>query len=183
MVTRHLSWEWIGLTGREDLVLRCGPEAIIAEGEVRGTLEGRAFRLVYRLDCAADWAFRAADLQLASGDERRRCRVARTAGGAWQVDGAARPTLASTTAIDIMVTPLTNTIPIRTLAFVPARPVTLSVAYVPVPSLEIVPRQQEYTLISPGRFRYRSPESGFTAELEVDADGLVERYGEIWRRV
>ncbi|MGH7067993.1 MAG: putative glycolipid-binding domain-containing protein [Acetobacteraceae bacterium] len=159
-----------------------GPEGIIAEGEVAGTLEGGAFRLVYRLDCAANWAFRAADLQLAFGREQRSCRVARAGDGAWQVDGAARPDLARSSAIDIMVTPLTNTIPVRTLAFVPAMPVTLSVACVPVPSLEIVPREQEYEPISPGRLRDRNLESGFTAELEVDADGLVERYGELWRR-
>lgn len=89
---------------------------------------------------------------------------------------------AGASAIDIMATPLTNTIPIRTLTFVPGVPRKVIVAYVPVPSLEIVPKEQEYALISPGRFRYRNPESGFTAALQVDGDGLVERYGEIWRR-
>ncbi|MGH7102433.1 MAG: putative glycolipid-binding domain-containing protein [Acetobacteraceae bacterium] len=72
--------------------------------------------------------------------------------------------------------------PIRRLAFVPDVPARLRVAYVTVLSLEVVQREQEYALISPGRFRYRNPESGFTAEVEVDAEGLVERYGEIWRR-
>ncbi|MGH7052001.1 MAG: putative glycolipid-binding domain-containing protein [Acetobacteraceae bacterium] len=72
--------------------------------------------------------------------------------------------------------------PIRTLSFGPGVAARLSAAYVPVFSLEVVQREQEYALISPGRFRYRNPESGFTAALEVDVEGLVERYGEIWRR-
>ncbi len=182
MPTRRLAWEWTSLAGREDLVLRSEDDAIIAEGEVSGTIEGRPIRLAYRIACTSQWQFRSADLHLALDAKSRTCRLLRTPENAWEVDALPRPDLKHCSTIDIMVTPLTNTLPIRNLAFVPGKPVRLSVAYVPVPSFEVVPREQEYTLLSPGLFRYRSIESDFTAELEVDGEGLVQRYGDIWRR-
>lgn len=182
MKTQRIAWEWVGLPGREDVVLHSDADALIAEGEVSGTFEENSIRLLYRLACTPDWRFCSADLRLAAGAEERACRVVHRPDGVWEVDGEPRPDLAHCSAIDIMVTPLTNTLPIRSLAFTPGVPVRLSVAYVPVPSLAVVPREQEYTLLSPGRFRYRSLETDFTAELEVDGDGLVLRYGDIWRR-
>lgn len=182
MPTRRLSWEWISGTGREDLVLRSEPDAIIAEGLISCTLDAEPIRLTYRLACTPQWQFRSADLDLTLDSGRRTCRIARAPEGTWEVDALPRPDLVQCDAIDIMVTPLTNTLPIRTVAFVPGQPVRMNVAYVPLPSLEVVPREQEYMLLAPGRFRYRSLDTGFTAELEVDGEGLVRRYGNIWRR-
>ncbi|HUC16400.1 MAG TPA: putative glycolipid-binding domain-containing protein [Acetobacteraceae bacterium] len=113
----------------------------------------------------------------------RALHIARAADGAWRVNGEPRPDLAGAAAIDIMATPLTNTLPIRTLAFHPGVPIRVTVAYVTVPSLAVTTQEQEYTELAPGRFRYRGLATGFTAELEVDDEGLVLRYGTIWRRV
>jgi uncharacterized protein len=64
----------------------------------------------------------------------------------------------------------------------PGVPVCVTVAYIAVPSLTVSVQAQEYTLLTPGRFCYRGLATGFTAELEVDEEGLVLRYGTVWRR-
>ena len=46
----------------------------------------------------------------------------------------------------------------------------------------VEPAAQDYTKLGPTRFRYRSLSSGFTADLTVDADGLVVEYPPFWRR-
>ena len=84
--------------------------------------------------------------------------------------------------------PFTNTLPIRRLpAVVVGAPTPLTVAYVALPDLTIRPTAQEYTLLERrpdgARWRFRSLDDGFTAELSVDAAGLVRDYPGIARRV
>jgi hypothetical protein len=48
------------------------------------------------------------------------------------------------------------------------------VAWVLVPSLEVLPARQTYTALGDGRIRYES--GSFAADLTVDGDGYVRRY-------
>jgi hypothetical protein len=95
--------------------------------------------------------------------------------------------LAGCTQIDIRATPFTNTLPIRGLDLQPEVETPLQVAYIPIPRLEALAVRQSYTRLDPAdppaRFRYRSLDSGFTADLLVDGQGLVVDYPGIWRRV
>jgi hypothetical protein len=89
--------------------------------------------------------------------------------------------------VDIRVTPFTNTLPIRRLALAPGASAELRVGYITVPDLSIRPVRQRYTCLarseSGGIFRYDSLDSGFRADLTVDAHGLVVEYPGIWMRV
>jgi uncharacterized protein len=181
MTTHRLAWDWIGRPGHEDLILDFRPDGIVAEGDIVATLDAAPLRLRYRLACDPEWRFRSASLSLEAATPHT-CRIARAADGTWSVNESPRPDLAGASAIDIMATPLTNTLPIRTLPFHPNMPIRITVAYIAVPSLAVTAETQEYTLLSSGRFRYHGLATRFTAELEVDSNGLVLRYGDIWRR-
>jgi uncharacterized protein len=101
--------------------------------------------------------------------------------GAWWSDGEAAPALAGAVDVDVEVTPLTNTLPIRRLQAEGSDDAEVRAAWVRVPGDGIEPLDQRYTDLGGGRWRYRSA-SGFEAELTVDDQGLVETYGELWRR-
>jgi hypothetical protein len=73
--------------------------------------------------------------------------------------------------VDLSGSPLTNTLPLRRLGMVES---TITVAWVLLPSLAVVPAKQSYRPLGPGRVRYSS--GSFAAELEVDDDGFVVRY-------
>ncbi len=78
---------------------------------------------------------------------------------------------------DLGGSPLTNTPPIRRLGLLGAKPgttSTLSVAWVLVPSLEVVASRQTYTALGDGRVRFES--GTFTADLTVDDRGYVVHY-------
>jgi hypothetical protein len=60
----------------------------------------------------------------------------------------------------------------------------LVMAWVEVPSLRVIRSDQAYSSASTGgrrRVRFRSLDSDFAADLEVDADGLVVDYPGIGR--
>jgi hypothetical protein len=79
--------------------------------------------------------------------------------------------------IDLAGSPLTNTLPLHRLGAVDA---TITAAWVLLPSLQVVPSEQRYTPLGPGRMRYS--EGSFSAELELDADLFVVRYEGLARR-
>lgn len=85
--------------------------------------------------------------------------------------------------MDITATPFTNTLPIRRLRLRSGQAETILVAWVEVPALTVVAKPQRYTCLEPGRYRFEALDSGFTRDIEVDEDGLVRTYPDLFRRV
>ncbi|GAA2566981.1 putative glycolipid-binding domain-containing protein [Winogradskya consettensis] len=79
--------------------------------------------------------------------------------------------------VDLTGSPLTNTLPIRRLGLLKAEPGIahrISVAWVLLPSLEVVQADQIYTAVSEGTVRFAS--ETFSADLTVDDEGFVRDY-------
>jgi hypothetical protein len=86
--------------------------------------------------------------------------------------------------VDLGNCPLTNTPPVRRLGLQRARPGTthsLPVAFVLVPSLEVVAARQSYTALDESRVRYES--GSFAADLTLDEQGYVIHYPGLAERV
>jgi len=79
--------------------------------------------------------------------------------------------------VDLTGSPLTNTLPIRRLNLLKAEAGVahrISVAWVLVPSLEVVQADQIYTPLGDGRVRFAS--ETFSTDLVIDDDGFVRDY-------
>jgi len=79
--------------------------------------------------------------------------------------------------VDLSYSPLTNTLPIRRLGLLDA-PVgtsrTVDVAWILLPSLEVLESNQTYRVIGDHQLRFTS--GSFSADLDVDEQGYVTRY-------
>jgi hypothetical protein len=143
------------------------------------TVEGAGWQRTVRMERAAGrWRVRAGE----KGD----LDAAMTAAGrrAGLMPGAEDPErLAEALDVDLYASPLTNTLPLRRLRLRDAAPgtqTTITAAWVLLPSLAVIPGEQTYTILGPGRVRYAS--GTFTADLELDADGYVTHYPGLARR-
>ncbi len=87
--------------------------------------------------------------------------------------------------VDISTTPFTNTLPIRRVKLETGESVDISVIYFLVPEMTIQRSAQRYTRLETNLFRFE--EKGvfdeFTADLPIDADGLVIDYPELFKRI
>ena len=182
---RHVVWEGVAEPGLELLSLHEGDEVRV-DSLVVFQLGGEVARLRYRVSLTPDWRVRTLNVELNHGGDSRSLTLEHGEAGDWTLDGQLREDLAGCTEIDLEASPFTNTLPIRRLAFAPDEAKVIRVAYVAFPSLAVTAAAQEYTRLGdtdpPARFRYRSLSSGFTAEVAVDAAGLVEDYPGYWRR-
>jgi hypothetical protein len=86
--------------------------------------------------------------------------------------------------VDLTGSPLTNTLPIRRLDLLKAQTGVahrLSVAWVNLPSLEVVQADQIYTSLGDGLIRFAT--ETFSADLVVDDDGFVADYPGLAKRI
>jgi hypothetical protein len=80
--------------------------------------------------------------------------------------------------VDAVVTPFTNSLPTRRLTWHQGMERRVSVAWLSISDLQLARADQSYTCIEPGvRFRYESADSGFSANLNADSEGLIARCG------
>ena len=182
---REVMWSAWDDPGLGHLRLAVHNGTIVADGLVIGVTEGRPFRVAYEVRCDADWRVRA--LRVGVPGEPPGVDVLSNGEGNWKTpDGLAVPHLEGCTDVDISVTPFTNTLPIQRLDLAPTESAELSVAYVEGTELQAWPEPQRYTCLERGDrgglYRFLSLDGGFTADLPVDADGLVLDYPGLFRR-
>jgi hypothetical protein len=176
-------WEaWKGAkAGLEHLELRVEGEGFVASGIVIGSSESVHFGLRYRLVIDAGWHIRDALIETCAGAS---VNLESDGRGHWLKDGRADPSLDGCIDIDIEATPFTNTLPIRRLGLASGEGRALRLAYLRVPSLEVVPASQRYTALEAARlYRFESLEHSFSADLPVDEHGLVRDYPGLFRRI
>jgi uncharacterized protein len=109
----------------------------------------------------------------------------RREGDLWiDAGGVPLPELSGCTDVDIMITPFTNTLPIKRLHLKPAEAREIAVVYIGLPGLVVSKFEQRYTCLSSGEdgsvYRYENVKSDFRADLLVDTDGLVVDYPNIF---
>lgn len=191
-------WRWHDRPGLESLELAVRDGGVTADGAVLVVLDGVPTEIRYRLEYDRGWRFvrgmiRSRTAPEGEGPAERTLEIEREdrpdGAPAWRIDGEPRPDLAGCTDLDLMVTPFTNTPPLRTRPLAPGEARALRVAWVRWPGLAVEPVEQEYRRlddpapevpVAPVRYRYRNLDSGFEAELTVDGDLLVIDYGP-WR--
>ena len=184
---RKVIWANQAETGLEHFYLQPVEQEIIADGIVIGVEEGNAFRIRYRIHCDLKWRVRKVVIQSLEGDEQT-LRFVSGGLGHWS-DGADSPIpeLDGCIDVDITATPFTNTLPIRRLGLTPGESVEIRVVYFIIPQIYVRAEPQRYTCLETsntgGKYRFESLSDGFTAEIAVDADGLVEDYPGLFKRV
>lgn len=177
-------WAWDG-PGLGHLRLTVRDSGNVADGLVLGVAEGRPFRIAYEVRCDPYWRVRHA--RVGAPGEPPRVELLSDGEGHWATtDGKAVKYLEGCEYVDIAETPFTNTLPIRRLGLPPGGSAEISVAYLDGTELQPWPEPQRYARLEDddrgGLYRFLSLDGGFTADLPVDADGLVVDYPGLFKR-
>lgn len=174
--------DWAG-TGLQHLVLRQAPGEIVAEAVIVGMDEQTPVAARFRIRCDERWRTRRVEAEVI-GDQRRLVLNGDGEGKWHDAAGEPLPQLDGATDVDLPLTPFTNTLPIRRLGLRAGESADLRVVYILLPAFEIVVDPQRYVCLEPlRRYRYESLDSDFVREIEVDGDGLVVTYPDLFRRV
>jgi uncharacterized protein len=177
MTERLLVWrgleEWLA----EAATIVLDGERLTASGTQLGA-EPEPYRADYELVTAERFVTARLSVTARTSAGERSLELLRSPDGAWTVDGEPRRDLDGALDCDLANSPVTNTMPIlRDGAgdFV--------MAWVSLPDLTVHRSAQRYEPIDAHRVRYIGLDSDFTAELELDDDGLVVRYPRMAQRL
>lgn len=162
---------WRGLDPRGESLehLRLGP--VRARGTVIARAGGGVFTLGYVVEISPEGHPRLTTLRVVDGPT---LQLRRAWDGGWSDEhGRPLPELTGCTDVDIQATPFTNTLPLRRLNLPVGAGAVILAAWVGVPELGVRAVRQRYTRLSDHAYRYENLESGYVAEITVDAAGLV----------
>jgi hypothetical protein len=189
-----LTWQADDGRGLEGTRLLLGTGGFRALGRmVRVGADGE-FTASYRLIVGEDGRLARLSVTSATEEKERHLTLNRTDDGVWLVDtgaasGGTRGDFAGALDVDLAYSPMFNTLPIRRLGLhrEPGEHV-VPMVFVSLPDLEMQVVEQVYRTVSVlddesghALVEFRSGE--FSAELVVDADGVVSSYPGLARRL
>jgi len=175
VIRRQLVWRGVEEWLAEACEVSLDGDRLHAQGVQLGA-EPRPYRIDYELTTGADWVTE----RLLVTCEERSLDLVRAADGSWTANGEPQPHVQGALDCDLAFSPLTNFMPARRLSGDPADHV---MAWVSVPDLAVLRSEQRYEPIDERHMRFIGLADGFTAELELDEDGLVVRYPRLAERV
>ncbi|WP_435737849.1 putative glycolipid-binding domain-containing protein [Cellulosimicrobium sp. PMB13] len=205
--TRHVAWRgWDDDPDRlEAATVTLHENRLDALGTSRATDHVTAWALT----TGPGWVTQRLEISSRGVGWSRHLTLTRLPDGAWQADvqasgrapddlpapGITDPReLDGAVDCDIALCPVTNTMPILRLGLLgadaPPRETPFVMAWVDVPSLQVLRSDQVYAARTPvdtttghGTVTYTSATRDFTADLTVDADGIVVDYPQLARRI
>jgi hypothetical protein len=177
---RVLAWERLDEPGSEICVVTLGEGGGLAEGT---TVCVGSAPFAWRWRVAWDDAWRTREAMVERLDSEAAIALTADGRGGW-IDGAGARVAAfdGCLDIDLAATPFTNTLAIHRLGLAVGETRDVIVAYLAAP--DPLPRAvaQRYSRPAEDRWRYEAIFRGFTAELRLDADGLIADYEHMFRR-
>ena len=136
-------------------------------------VEPEPYRLDYLLDVPDGWITRRLEVEASGAGWRRSLTLEHDGAGRWTADGERLADVDGALDCDLAFSPLTNLMPVRRSGLHErAGSEDFVMAWVSVPDLRVHASPQRYEHVRPGVVRYVSLDGDFTAELELDDDGL-----------
>jgi hypothetical protein len=195
---RFLVWSGVEEWLTEGAAVELADDGLRATGIQLGA-EPAPFRVDYRLEAPQGFVTRELELTATAEGWRRHLLLLHDGSGAWRAEvddegdvpggtwDGSLPDLAEALDIDIQNSPMTNTMPILRHGFQERGSGDFLMAFVLMPSLRVEASPQRYEHLRAGEqgsvVRYLSRDGDFTAELELDRDGLLVFYPRLARRV
>jgi len=178
-----LFWRRTDVLGLERLELEVSHDGIVATSTVL-CIEDGGFELRHRWRLTPDWRAQWLEIER-RGDRLDQRLLVERSGNGWLVDGRRRPDLEGADEPDLSITPFCNTLPIRRTPETVGAELTLETCYIDAAAMTVERSRQRYERLGPNRVRYvdLGVAAGFEAELEVDDEGFVLRYGLLFERV
>ncbi|MDK8181070.1 putative glycolipid-binding domain-containing protein [Paenibacillus sp. UMB4589-SE434] len=141
------------------------------------------FSVQYTVLCDQDGSTRQVEVRVQQEQGHTTLNVERDHLNRWTLNGLELSELNGIKDIDIGVTPATNLLPIQRLKLEVGQSAQFDAARIRFPELTIQPMKQQYERVGANTYIYKSIESGYTAKVYVDENGIVTDYEGEWQQV
>jgi hypothetical protein len=179
-LVRAVCWRRLDVPGHESARLLRTHDGWRLEGDVALWHDGEAAALRYAVDCDDAWRTRAGTVRGWIGARDVSLAIARDADDRWTLNGAPCDAVAGCVDVDYGFSPSTNLLPIRRLGLAVGDAAPVRTAWVRFPELTLELLEQSYRRLDDATWAFATADGAFHATLDVDAHGVVTRYGDWW---
>ena len=137
--------------------------------------------LHYAITCGANWQTRGVSISGWVGETTVHVAIAIDAQQRWWLNGVEQPQVAGCLDIDLSFSPVTNLLPIRRLALANGQSAPVTAAWLRFPGFTLEALDQRYRRLAEGVYAYESAGGAFRAELQVNDNGFVTHYPDLWQ--
>lgn len=175
-------WEGIEYNSLENCLVASSEGKVDIDSRIIGYYEEKIFRVDYAVKANADWETLAADVDVVIDGKRFHVILEGDGKGSWTCDSKPSTEFQGCVDIDISLTPLTNTLPVRRLNLAIDETKQFRVLYLDVLNKTVKPVVQKYTRVARNSYRFENVPNDFEAVIDVDDDGFVVTYPELFIR-
>lgn len=184
-MNKDVWWSPTDKSGLEYLNLRQTETGFAAESTILRIQDGAPFYIEYKISGDEKWRVNNVSIQQRDG-EKKAIKLSANGTGNWtDEDGERLKEFDGCIDVDISATPFTNTLPIRRRKLAVGDSAEISVVYFLIPEMTAQRSFQRYTRLEKNLFKFEENGifNGFSANLEIDEDGLINDYPELFKRI
>ncbi len=174
-------WRRLDIPGHEFARITTEKFQNIIEGAAIFVYEKQFCKLDYKIICDSDWQTLSANVSGFIGEKTIEIEVSVDEKKRWTMNGAKISSVENCIDIDLIFSPLTNTLPIRRLNLPVGEKAKVRAAWLRFPSFALEPLEQIYERTGENKYRYESAGGKFVTDIETDAFGLVIKYTDLWQ--
>lgn len=180
---QNIIWQGIEYHSLENCIINTTEKAVSVRSVIVGHYEGALYQVGYQLYANARWETERLDVMYQLRNKVKEIHLRSDMKGNWWLNDVPAPQFEGCLDVDITLTCLTNTLPIRRLDFTDQPTHGIKVVYVDVLDDTVLPVSQQYTRQDSGLYKFENVPNDFEALIKVDDEGLVMFYPELFERV
>lgn len=173
---RNIVWKGLEYESLENCIVHYQSQRILVRSCILGIANEQPFKVDYRLSLDHSWRTLNVDVVIQTNNTFTSRQYTTNGRGQWYINNALLPEMEGCEDVDISLTPLTNTLPIRRLNLKTDERQSVNVLYIDVLQRDIRPGTQYYTCLRPDRYLFETGDGSFKAEIETDEHLWVKRY-------
>lgn len=178
---KSIVWEGLEYDTEEHCNVNFLETGIMVRSEIEGWAGVKAVYAEYILTLNSDWTVREIEIHFTVGAAEHSYNFIRHASGHWtDATGTLFRQFGECRFVDISLTPFTNTLVVNGTKFTQGETEQISVLYFDILANEVREDVQRYTNINATTYNFENAGGNFSADIEVDADGFVTRYPNLY---
>lgn len=179
---QNLLWTGREYYSLENCVVSITEEGADIQSGIIGKYGDKLYRVEYSIKTNQLWQTLAVELKGRHSNHEINILLQGDGKGNWKMNGEEATAFSGCIDVDIPLTPLTNTLPIRRLSMKKDEPVQIPVIYIDVLEERITVVKQQYMKLSDREYHYENVPNDFEATIKVDEYGLVVNYPLLFER-
>lgn len=179
---QNIIWEGVEYHSLENCIVNITEKEVRVRSVIVGHYDGMLYQVAYHLYSNTQWETERLEIMYQLQNAVKKINLRSDTKGHWWLNDEPAPQFEGCMDVDITLTCLTNTLPIRRLDFTnqPIHPI--NVVYVDVLGGTVLPASQQYTRKDEGQYKFENVPNDFEALIKVDEHGLVMSYPGLFER-